>query len=158
MNPHLDTWCQKWDKDCRPGNSNRVSNSLCTIHLLNFAHLTVLSSTFTMDYSGVPAPTIDWSSSNLPEARDKFQKHVELMFSGPYKSRSEAEKCSYLLIRVGEKGRDIHSTWTELKDADKLATHYTNFRIMWRQNRTSFLQGTGSASRYRVSLRLLNSS
>ena len=35
---------------------------------------------------------MDWESLNLPEAWDKFQKHVDLMFAGPYKAKIEAEK------------------------------------------------------------------
>ena len=51
------------------------------------------------------------------------------MFSGPLKSRQEAEKCSYLLIWVGQKGRDIYNTWTDITDEDKskLETYYDRF-------------------------------
>jgi len=55
---------------------------------------------------------MDWDSSNLPEAWDKFIRHSMLVFSGPLKSKSEEEKVSYLLLWVGDKGRDIRHTWT----------------------------------------------
>ena len=58
-----------------------------------------------------PHPTIDWSSPNLKAAWKRFKQHCELMFSGPLSGKSEAVKCSYLLIWVGEKGRDIFNTW-----------------------------------------------
>ncbi len=57
-------------------------------------------------------PTMNWEATNLPEAWRKFQQHAELMFSGPLKKKGEDEKCSYLLLWVGEKGRDIFNTWT----------------------------------------------
>ena len=51
------------------------------------------------------------------------------MFSGPLNSRSEAEKCSYLLIWSGQKGRDIFNTLQNLKQDDekKLQTYYDGF-------------------------------
>jgi len=45
-----------------------------------------------------------------PERKLVAFQAVELMFTGPLKFRTEEEKCSYLLIWVGQKGRDIHNT------------------------------------------------
>nr|XP_049581908.1 cartilage intermediate layer protein 1-like [Syngnathus scovelli] len=56
-----------------------------------------------MDIPGVPAPVMDWDASNLPEAWRKFKLHVSLMFSGPFKAKEEEERCSYLLLWVGDK-------------------------------------------------------
>ena len=76
----------------------------------------------------MPAPKIDWDSSNLPDAWRRFKQHVELMFSGPLKDRSEEQKCSFLLLWIGDKGRDISNTWTLTNDeAKKLATYYDGF-------------------------------
>ena len=77
----------------------------------------------------VPTPTMNWSSSNLTESWTKFQQHVELMFTGPLKGKSEEEKISYLLIWVGEKGRDIYNTF-QLSDDEKkkLEIHWTKFK------------------------------
>lgn len=48
------------------------------------------------------------------------------MFKGPLRARNEEEKCSYLLLWVGEKGRDVYHTWTlTADDAKKLKTYYT---------------------------------
>ncbi|XP_060084332.1 uncharacterized protein K02A2.6-like [Ylistrum balloti] len=50
------------------------------------------------------------------------------MFTGPLKGKSEPEKCSYLMLWVGEKGRNIFSTWTiDQNEAKKLETYYTRF-------------------------------
>lgn len=64
-----------------------------------------------------PAPSINWSSPNLKSEWRKFKRHCELMFSGPLNGKSDAVKCSYLLIWTGEKGQDVFSTWT-LTDAE----------------------------------------
>ena len=81
-----------------------------------------------MDVAGVPSPHMDWDSINLPVAWRKFKLHVELMFKGPFKKRTEEEKCSYLLLWVGEKGRDIYYTWilTEA-EAKVLKSYYDRF-------------------------------
>lgn len=57
-----------------------------------------------MEAYGVPAPRMDWDSSNLPDAWRRFKQHVELMFSGPLKDKSEEQKCSFLLLWLGDKG------------------------------------------------------
>ena len=55
-----------------------------------------------------------WVGDNLRENWRRFKQHAELMFSDPLKSHSEAEKCNYLLIWSGQKGRDIFNTWQNL--------------------------------------------
>lgn len=81
-----------------------------------------------MDPSGVPTPQMDWDSANLPDAWRRFVQHVKLMFTGPLKEKEEATQCSYLLLWVGERGRDIYNTWTLTSDeAKKLDTYYTRF-------------------------------
>ena len=63
-----------------------------------------------MALSSVDVPKMQWIGDNLRENWRRFKQHAELMFSGPLKSRSEAEKCSYLLIWRGQEGRDIFNT------------------------------------------------
>ena len=63
-----------------------------------------------MDFASVHAPQMNWDISNLPDAWKKFRQNAELTFSGQLNEKSEEEKCSYLLIWVGEKGRDIYKT------------------------------------------------
>ena len=57
-------------------------------------------------------------------------RHTALMFSGPLKAKTEEEKVSYLLLWVGDKGRDIRHTWTDIStdDAKKLDTFYEHFK------------------------------
>ncbi|CAI5681852.1 unnamed protein product [Oreochromis niloticus] len=81
-----------------------------------------------MEAYGVPTPCMDWDSSNLPEAWRRFKQHAELMFAGPLRGKEEADKCSYLLLWVGEKGRDVYNTWTlTADDSRKLQTYYDKY-------------------------------
>ncbi len=72
---------------------------------------------------------MQWEGDNLNENWRCFKQDVEVMFTGPLKSRTEQEKCSYLLNWVGQNGRDIYSTWSYISDDDgkKLGTYYERF-------------------------------
>jgi len=72
---------------------------------------------------------LHWEAENLPERWKRFRQHVELMFSGPLAAKKEEEKCSYLLIWCGEKGRDIANTSSNVTDEDKkkLKTYFERF-------------------------------
>lgn len=81
-----------------------------------------------MEAFSVPTPKMDWDSSNLPDAWWRFKQHAELMFTGPLKTKTEEEKCSFLLLWIRDKGRDISNTWTLTKDnAKMLQTYYDGF-------------------------------
>ena len=82
-----------------------------------------------MEMVGIPPPRMDWESSNLPESWDRFQAHVELIFKGPLKEKSEEEQTAYLLLWVGDKGREIHRTWV-ISDEEKkmIQPHYKRFK------------------------------
>jgi hypothetical protein len=45
-----------------------------------------------MALSGIELPVMQWDGENLKENWRRFKQHVELMFSGPMRSRNEAEK------------------------------------------------------------------
>ena len=64
-------------------------------------------------------PSMCWEGNDLEGAWKSFQAHVNFMFQGPLKEKSEEEKCAYLMIWVGEKGRNIYSTWTMSADERK---------------------------------------
>ena len=63
-----------------------------------------------MDLNGIPQPQMNWESTNLPETWKKFQQHVRLILDGPLGEKDEKVKITYLLLWVGEKGRDIFSS------------------------------------------------
>lgn len=81
-----------------------------------------------MDSYGVPAARMDWDSTNLPEAWSCFKQHAELIFTGPLRKKEEVDKCSHLLLCIGEKGCDVFNTWTLTADeAKKLKTYYDKY-------------------------------
>ena len=82
-----------------------------------------------MALSGIECPQMHWDGDNLKENWRRFKQHMEVMFSGLLKSRQESEKCSYLVIWVGQKERDIYNTWTNItnEDKSKLKTYYDRF-------------------------------
>ena len=76
-----------------------------------------------MDLTGIPTPVIDWTSNNLPLAWKNFKEHTDLIFNGALNSKDEPTKCTYLLLWVGQKGRDIHKSWNlSADDSKKLDT------------------------------------
>ena len=78
--------------------------------------------------ANVPYPTMDWSSDNLKEAWSRFQTHATLMFQGPLSGKTEKIHCAFLLIWLGEKGRDIFSTFTiSAEETDKIGAYISKF-------------------------------
>ena len=59
------------------------------------------------ELTGVPIPSIDWNSNNLPETLRKFKRTCEFIFNGPLSDKDETIKVQYLMLWVGETGRDI---------------------------------------------------
>ena len=73
-------------------------------------------------------PKMDWTSRDVPTAWKAFRQHCEFTFGGPLKRKSEEEKCNYLMIWIGDKGRDIYNTWElTAEEAKKLDTYYTKY-------------------------------
>ena len=71
---------------------------------------------------------MDWDAKDLALAFKAFKEHCNFMFGGPLKAKSEEEKCNYLMLWTGEKGRNIYSTWVlSEEDKKKLAIHYDKF-------------------------------
>lgn len=78
--------------------------------------------------SGAGVPKMDWNSADLPSAWRAFKQHTEFMFSGPLNKKTEEEKCSYLMIWVGDAGRDIYNTWSLTgEEKKKLETYYSKY-------------------------------
>ena len=70
-------------------------------------------------------PKMDWTATDLPTAFKNFKSHCEFMFGGPLKAKDEEEQCNYLMIWVGDKGRDIYSTWNlDANQKKKLSNYY----------------------------------
>ena len=82
-----------------------------------------------MELSGVPLPVMNWESANLPEAWRKFTEHCDLIFKGPLKEKEESVHISYMLLWIGEKGRELHGTLNlSTSERKKLAAIYEKIR------------------------------
>ena len=128
--------------------------------------LTPPKRTINKEHVGLPIPRMDWDNTNLLETWRKFQSTVELMFQGPLQPKDEAIKVSYLLLWVGERGREIADTWTDISEEDKkkLAPHYERFRkhvqpklnpIFSRYKFNLATQGTDTIEQYLTKLETL---
>ena len=71
---------------------------------------------------------MDWKASNLPETFRKFRQTCDFIFDGPLESKNNAIKTQYLMLWVGEEGRDIRESW-QLSNTKKndLAEHWKRF-------------------------------
>ena len=73
-------------------------------------------------------PTIDWKAKNLTEEWRRFQQHSELMFSGPLKKLTKEERAAYVLIWVGNEGRDIFNSWNTPEQGQDYELLFAQFR------------------------------
>ena len=62
--------------------------------------------------SGFTTPSLSWTSTNLPDAFRSFRQYCQLIFDGPFASKSEKEKVTYLLLWIGRHGLDVYQGWT----------------------------------------------
>ena len=80
------------------------------------------------ELAGLPIPTMDWHSPDLPQAFKKIKARCELYFSGPLKEISEEEQISYVLIWSGDDGIELLSTWAlSAAEKKKFDTYWTRF-------------------------------
>ena len=118
-----------------------------------------------MELTGIPPPKMDWESTNLIDAWKKFKQHVELILNGPLKEKEELTKINYLLIWIGDKGRDVYNTWKLTEDEKKsLEAHFKKFKehvqptlnpVFARYKYNNEVQGTQTIEQFVIRLRLL---
>ena len=105
-------------------------------------------------------PKFNWDSADLVGEWKAFRQHVEFMFKGPLRAKNEEERCCYLMLWVGEKGRRIFSTWDMTEAQQKVLQEYTMIgsRPTYNPSQTQFLQDTNCTARFKNQVRLSNSS
>ena len=81
-----------------------------------------------MDEQNAKYPYMDWDAKDLETTFKSFKEHCDFIFGGPLKATSDEEKCNYLMLWVGVKGRNVYSTWKLTKDQKKsISEHYKKF-------------------------------
>lgn len=89
------------------------------------------------EMTGINPPCMDWTSKDLPTEFKNFEYYCELIFSGPLNKKSDQEKCTYILLWLGQEGIRLHKSWEkQLKTPAELflafSKHFepkTNFRL-----------------------------
>ena len=78
-------------------------------------------------------PTMIWEASDLPREWKCFEQHCQFTFDGPLAAKSE-EKVNYLMTYIGDKGREIYTTFTfrpaaggQAVERDTLAGVFTKY-------------------------------
>ena len=108
-----------------------------------------------MATSGFATTSLNWSSSNLPEAFQSFRQYSTLIFDGPFANKTEKEKVTYLLLWIGSHGRDIYDgwTWNTREEKFRLQIVLERFQRHIEPQVNSIWQGTlfTSAARQRTS-------
>ena len=69
-------------------------------------------------------PHFNWDRADLVGEWKAFRQHAEFMFRGPLREKNEEEKCCYLMLWVGEKGRKVFSTWNMTDAEQKVRQNY----------------------------------
>lgn len=73
-------------------------------------------------------PAFDWEKPTQ-HGWKKFESHARLMFDGPLSGKSAKIKCSYLLLWLGDKGREIFSTWElDNDDVNDIDVYFERFK------------------------------
>ena len=73
-------------------------------------------------------PKFCWDTACLT-TWNRFEAHVKLFMKGPLKGKTGDVQCAFLLIWLGETGRDIFSTWTiSSAEEDKLDVYLAKFK------------------------------
>ena len=70
------------------------------------------------------APVMNWQANDLAAAWQEFIDHVTFVFEGPLNDKTEAQKCNYLMLWVGTKGREIYKTFTMTEEQKKVLDQY----------------------------------
>ena len=70
------------------------------------------------------APAMNWSATDLPAAWQAFREHAMFMFDGPLSDSQEAQKCNYLMLWIGAKGREVYKTFDMTNDQKKVLGEY----------------------------------
>ena len=62
-------------------------------------------------------PTMNWASTDVQQAFNKFKTKCQIMFDGPVAGKNEAVKVKHLLMWSGEEGFGVSRTW-DLSDTE----------------------------------------
>lgn len=73
----------------------------------------------------------NWEAQDTVEERRTFIQHVEFWRKAILNRNKEKEHCNYLMIWIGDKGRDIYSTWNL---SEKDSKHFSVIKKKFKNN------------------------
>ena len=56
-------------------------------------------------------PSMNWQAQDLDKEWKRFKSHCNFTFKGPLAGKAEVQKVNYLMTYVGDKGREIYTTF-----------------------------------------------
>ena len=56
-------------------------------------------------------PSMNWQAGNLEAEFRRFKLHCQFTFAGPFSKKNDAEKANYIMTWIGDKGRQLYSTF-----------------------------------------------
>ena len=72
---------------------------------------------------------MDFENGNITENWQRWAQNMQLLLSGPLADSDEAPQCSYVLLNVGQTGRDIFNTLELQKDQrNKINIFFDKFK------------------------------
>lgn len=80
---------------------------------------------------------VEMGISGPPDAFKSFKAYCEVMFAGPLKGKSEEKQCNYIMLSVGEKGRNMYFT-LNLQGDDKKKLWKFYFDCFKQHNKPQF--------------------
>ena len=81
---------------------------------------------------------LDFSAENLRDAYLKFEEHWNLFEKMELRTCSEEDKCSYFLLCIGEKGREIYKTLSQLPETATDASGWTVWKRKTEELKNAF--------------------
>ena len=65
-----------------------------------------------MAEGGQNVPRMNWKAADLDREFARFKAHCNFTFGGPLSTKTQVEKVNYLMTYIGDKGRELFTTFT----------------------------------------------
>ena len=76
--------------------------------------------------TGFTPPAMNWQTADINDEFSRFKQYRGLVFSGPFATKSDNEKASYILLWIGRQGVNIYNSFVWANEENK-----TKPEIIW---------------------------
>ena len=70
---------------------------------------------------------MNWDATDLRDDSAKFKQYCDLLFSGPYSTKSPKEQAMFILLWIGRQGLETYNSWTWTEAEDNPAEIWERF-------------------------------